>query len=396
MGRRSLGAVLCLLVMLAGACTDGSKAPPRQDPDARSSDSSTEPAQRPARIPCDTLKSDDGPVVVTHRRRVALPRSSALQHSKLPGVFPSAAVITAESTSLLDDPPGQVRMIAFWGEPGANEPTESTPITFLGIDGRWRKLTKSDLGDDLGYLSSGSDTLSPDGSRWVIESRGWNRVIDFGTGEFAKLSKGDFLKYARWSPDSRSVALWTIRQPGVEIFSRSGRRIAQLQINVGKRSAFMLDGRRLAVFDPVARRSPARLHYTIFDLSGHPVEHGSCVLPAGYPPRSTGVDGFDGRHLWISALISSDRQIYRYSSIDVSAGKVIYDTRYTGTAAYVEQVVQPGLYVTGIVGAPDGIYAMDPQTGDMIRVSRIRLYPKQQGYENHANDQFSRDLIFGN
>jgi hypothetical protein len=115
-------------------------------------------------------------------------------------------------------------MIAFWGEPGSSEPTADTPLTFLGTDGRWRKLIPSrDLGNDLGYyLASGGHDLSPDGSRWVFPARGWNVMIDFRTATMVRLTRGSHPKSASWSPDSKAVALWTITDPGIEVSNRGG------------------------------------------------------------------------------------------------------------------------------------------------------------------------------
>ncbi len=294
---------------------------------------------------------------------------------------------------MLDDPPGQVRMIAFWGEPGAHEPTQDTPVTFLGVDGRWRKLTKRDLGDDLGYLSSGQDTLSPDGSRWVVASRGWNRMVNFRTGELVKLTDL-FTSYASWSPDSRAVALWSMTKPGLEVFDRAGRRIASLPISLKKRRVLMPNRRHITIFEPAALRPAPRIRFTTYDLDGMPVGTAYCALPSGYPPRATGVDGYDGDRLWISAQLDSEQGLFRYSVIGTSAGTVVQDFQHAGYVPYIEQQVQPGVYVTTIGGGPDGIYAVDPDTGEMARISRIGLYPNQEGYENHANDQFARDLIF--
>jgi hypothetical protein len=309
-------------------------------------------------------------------------------------VFPSAATITATATPLLDDPPGQVRMIAFWGEPGAHEPGVDTPVTFLGVDGRWRRLTVRDLGGDASYLSAGQHTLSPDGSRWVVASRGWNQMVDFRTGELVKLSRASHTYSARWSPDSKTVALWSITSPGLEVFDRTGHRVASLSIDVKKRSMFVDNGGRVTIFEPLAPGAEPSLNFTTYDLDGAPVVSKFCALPAGYPPRLTGVDGYDGRHLLIGALVDRRHGVYRYTMIDTESGTVVDDIRYAGWVPYVDERVEPGAYMAGITGGPDGIYGVDPSTGDMTRLSQIGVYRNQAGYENHAHDQFARDLIF--
>lgn len=286
-------------------------------------------------------------------------------------------------------------MIAFWGEPGAHEPTADTPLTFLGTDNRWRKVTGRDLGDRLGYLSAGQGDLSPDGSRWVFPSRGWNTMIDFSSARLVKLTRGSQAKSASWSPDSASVALWTITEPGIEIFDRAGRRIADLPINIKKRSVLMPDSAHITIFDPSDDRTKALLRFTTYDLDGKSVSSDSCELPDGYPPRATGVSAFDGKRLWISALVDSKNYTYRHSIIDTSTGRVTQDVEYTGTVPYFDQWVPPGVYMAGIVGAPDGIYAADADTGEVARLSRIGVYQDQEGYENHAGSQFATDLVFG-
>jgi hypothetical protein len=269
-----------------------------------------------------------------------------------------------------------------------------TPVTFLGVDGRWRQLTRRDLGDQRDYLSAGQDTLSPDGSRWVVDSRGWNQMFNFRTAESVRLTQGAYTKSASWSPDSQVVALWTITEPGIEVFDRTGRRLAELSINVKKRSVFMPNDHRVTIFDPAVDRSAPRIRFTTYDLSGTVVRTTYCALPAGYPPRATAVDGYDGRRLWITALVDTKRWTYRYSVIDTTTGVVIHDIEHSGELPWIEQWVRPGLYVSGILGAPDGLYAVDPDTGVMTRFSVIDAYD-QAGYENHAHSQFARDLVFG-
>lgn len=382
-GQRISAAGLCCL-LLASACTGDDSAESVPQPSAS--------AGEPAAPPCGELKSDSGPIEVT-RSAGSIPHSKALRTSRSPRRF-AAAAITSNATPLLDDPPGRMRMIAFWGEPGAHEPTEDTPVTFLSVDGRWRQLTRRDLGDRMDYLSAGQDTLSPDGSRWVVDSGGWNVMFDFRTAESVKLTPGAFTKSASWSPGSQAVALWTITEPGIEIFDRTGRRLAMLSIDVRKRLVFMPNDHRVTIFEPAVDRSAPRIRFTTYDLKGMVVETTYCALPSGYPPRATGVDGYDGRRLWISALVDSKRWVYRYSVVDTSTGVVIHDIVHTGAVPWFEQWVRPGLYVSGIVGAPVGLYAVDPKTGVMARFSVLDMYV-QEGYENHAHSQFARDLVFG-
>ncbi|QLQ10346.1 MAG: hypothetical protein HZY75_08045 [Nocardioidaceae bacterium] len=76
-----------------------------------------------------------------HRQRVA--------HLDTPRSFAPAATTIQNASPLFENLPGRVRMIVFWGEPGAHEPLNTTPLMFLGVDGRWRSLTASDLGVQL-------------------------------------------------------------------------------------------------------------------------------------------------------------------------------------------------------------------------------------------------------
>ena len=108
-------------------------------------------------------------------------------------------------------------------------------MTFLGTDGRWRKLTGQDLGASRGAFlpageSPGPYALSPDGSRWIVVARGWNQLLDFETGSSVKLLPGQFSKFAAWAPDSTAVALWSITKPGVDVFDDSGRHLGHLPV----------------------------------------------------------------------------------------------------------------------------------------------------------------------
>lgn len=220
--------------------------------------------------------------------------------------------------------------------------------------------------------------------------------MDFRTGELVKLTRGPFgaSGYTAWSPDSRAVALWRPTEPGIEVFDRSGRRLAELPIHVKKRSVVMSSSSRVTVFDHPAGRDKPRVRFTTYDLKGARVATTYCALPSGYPPRATAVDDYDGDRLWIHALVDSKRYVYRHSIIDTSSGSVIEDIQHSGTVPYIDQWVRPGVYLAGVSGAPDGVYAVDSDTAEMVRLSQLELHRDQEGYENHANSQFARDLVF--
>ncbi len=116
-------------------------------------------------------------------------------------------------------------------------------------------------------------------------------------------------------------------EPGLEVFDRAGRRIADLPIKVKKRLVFMPNSRHVTIFDAPVERPEPRIRFTTYDLDGTAVETASCALPSGYPQRDMGVDGYDGRRLWISALLDSKHGVTRYSIIDTAIGTVIQDTK---------------------------------------------------------------------
>jgi hypothetical protein len=99
--------------------------------------------------------------------------------------------------------------------------------------------------------------------------------------------------------------------------------------------------------------------------------------------------------LWISAVVGPKRGVYRRSVIDVTTGTVTADLEFTGWVPDFDQWARPNVYLAGIEGKPKGIYAVDAETGEVTRLSRIGVYRDQEGYENHANSQFATDLVFG-
>lgn len=98
-----------------------------------------------------------------------------------------------------------------------------------------------------------------------------------------------------------------------------------------------------------------------------------------------------GRAELAPALTDDGRAVYRYTVLDLETGNVASDVTHTGYVPYVNQLVHPGVYVAGIEGASDGLYAVDPSTGDMLRLTSVTPDADQEGYENHPNSQFATD-----
>lgn len=184
-----------------------------------------------------------------------------------------------------------------------------------------------------------------------------------------------------------------MRKPSLLVFDRSGRRLATLSIDVGKRQVIMPNRRQITIFGRTTSRQKPRIGFTTYNLDGSIAGKTNCAVPSGYPARAMWPFGFDGRLLRIGGLINEKRAVYRDSFIDTHAGTVIHDIEH-GLHPYFDEWVQPGLYINGIAGGPDGIYAVDPDTGKAVRLTQLSLYD-QEGYENHANSQFATDLVFG-
>lgn len=399
---------LTSVVVLAGSCTAGGDNDPaevQQERPETPSTSESQPFSSPPPSPdsCEQLKSDDGPVTLGIGKFSELPADSIVRDSELPRAFPSPAEIRATATPLMDDLPGQVRMIAFWGEPGSREPDSNTPVSFLGIDGRWRQIARSQLDGGRSWIDSGDNSLSPDGSRWVIDSVGQTKMFDFATGEMIALSKAKNL-YSAWSPDSQTVALWNPLRNGIETFDLSGNRVAKFPLAPDQYSVYVSNGGSVTSFVQSTHRAPV-IRYTTQTPDGTRVEQ-KCDLPLGFLPSQAFVEGYDGRYIWLDSLNrSSGEFIYRNAVIDTMTGTVVEDVANKGEchrskapaatcAPYIANWLKPGVLLSTISDGADGIYAVDPEGDSLVRISRISLY-RQAGYANHANDQFARDLIFG-
>ncbi|MEP7736831.1 hypothetical protein ABKW28_04185 [Nocardioides sp. 31GB23] len=306
--------------------------------------------------------------------------------------MPPPDEIVAGATNLLDDPPGQVRMVAFWGNPGVQEPDVDTPVTFLGVDDRWRTLTVRDLGGETWYLNAGRGTLSPDGSRWVTNFDDRNVVVDLRTGNVRDLTPARMSGIA-WAQDSSGVALWSPTDPGITIFDKRGRQTDRVPVDVGKRRVFLLPEGHLTLAESVEDEVPSVRLVTI-SSDGAALRTQTCALPQGYRSRDTGVRTFDGRRLLLSALVDQRRFVYRFTLLDMATGEVIEDFEHRGDVPQIANRSAPGVYPTDISGGPDAIYGIDPLTGDMTPLSRTYPYRDQGGYENHAASQFATDLMF--
>ena len=388
-----MAAGVCCLVALASGCTGDQ---PKASVGGGSEPEPSTTAEVVAVDPCTDLEGDDGPVKVVETEWSDLPADSVLRDSTLPREFPSAATITASATPLLEDPPGRVSVLAFWGEPGAHEPDADTPTTFLGSDGRWRKLSVSDLGrGEIGWLSESSSSLSPDGSRWILSVGGRYQLVDFSTGDLIDLPSLHGIFAPSWSPDSGMVAFWD-NGSAVHVFDRSGRRVAELPIDVGKNSLVLASDNGGVTLARVSGPQPKpRVQLKTYDRNGDVVESLSCVLPSGYPVSRTGVDGYDGRNLWLSALVDRKRWEYRYAMIDVRTGTVVADIQHRGFSPWIDQWVSPGVYTGDFAGGSEGIYGVDPDSGEMVMLTQVEHYRYQGGYENHPYGDLATDLIIG-
>lgn len=287
-------------------------------------------------------------------------------------------------------------MIVFWGEPGAHEPLNTTPLMFLGVDGRWRSLTASDLGVQLStdYLQNRGGALSPDGSRWVTHARGWNQLVDFKTGKMRRLLTSRFAWSSQWSSNSKYLVLSDIAKTGIHLFDRSGKRLATLSVTPRKKTVQITDDGEVVVFDRITKQTGPRLSYTIYDHDANAIDEHRCLLPDGFP-TGTGVDLFDGRRLWITALVDKQKSIYRHALIDLTTRTVLHNVDWGGS----EFIWFPGpagtsTYLSSVNGGARGIFGIDAEAGIATRLTRITPYERQEGYENHANSEFARDLIF--
>lgn len=372
-------------VLLLGGCTDGGAS-------TRSGVTTPAPvAVEATENPCD-VRSPSVPRMVAATPESEISRSSPLRSSALPRVLPPPDEIVAGATNLLTDPPGRVRMVAFWGNPGVQEPGLDTPVTFLGVDGAWRTLTVRDLGGESWYLSAGRETLSPDGSRWITNFDDRNVMVDLETGDVRDLSPAR-LSSAAWAQDSSSLALWSSTDSGITIFDKRGIQTDVVPVDVGKRQVFLLSDNRVTLAETVGGEVPSlRLVSTSFN--GTTVRTQTCALPEGYRFRDIGVRAFDGRRVLLSALVDRRRFVYRFTLMDLATGEVIEDFEHRGDVPQIASRSASGLYLTDISGGPNAIYGIDPRNGDMTPLSRIYPYRDQAGYENHAASQFAPDLIF--
>lgn len=283
-------------------------------------------------------------------------------------------------------------MVAFWGNPGVQEPGLDTPVTFLGVDGAWRTLTVRDLGGESWYLNAGRGTLSPDGTRWVTTFEDRNVMVDLESGDVRDLADSQMSSTA-WAEDSSAVALWSMTDPGILIFDRSGQRTGEVPVDVVKRQVFLLPDEQVTLTESVGGDVPSiRLVTVGFD--GVTARTQTCALPKGYRFRDTGVRAYNGRELLLSALVDRRRFAYRFTLLDLVTGEVIEDFEHRGAVPQIANRSAPGLYITDISGGPDAIYGIDPRSGDMAPLSRISPYRDQGGYENHAASQFAPDLVF--
>jgi hypothetical protein len=285
-------------------------------------------------------------------------------------------------------------MVAFWGLPGSNEPSPNTPITFLGADGRWRKISMLDLGGQKGYLSADTGSLSPDGSRWVTAAAGWNVMLNFDTGAVVRLFRGAFPMYPSWSPDSSHIAFWSITRPGISVFDRQGKSVTELTLHPGRRGVFLDD--RLGVTLTSLRRSGRRAAILLrsYDSSGKSLKTWKCRLPSGFDPRSTGVDAIHDGRLWVSGSAPGRPGVYRYAELDVHRRHTIQDFLFVGRHAYIAQVFpRTGNYVTGLDAAPTKLYAVDPETGTVTPLTQMHPFTRQSGYENHSTAVFAQNVF---
>lgn len=372
--------VLCVSALLVSSCT--------ADPIAESpvgESRSMDPAG------CDVGGLGDDPSELSFADGTAS-KSGLWRDSELPHVFPSARKIRSSATPLLEDLPGRVRMIAFWGEPGAQEPWIDTPLTFLGADGRWRQLTQRELDGGTRWATARSGSLSPDGTRWIVESDRQLQLLDFGTGQIRNLSS-DRSANVSWSPDSRFVALWSWVHAGVQIFNRAGRRVASPLIKITKsEQLFVGSDRRITIFDLSEQTRSAVLRWRTLNTRGHAGVAHTCTLSDSYS-SNLWPQGFDGTIAWIAAVENIGGRAYRNTLIDLSDGTIVQDYLSDGTP-YIDDVVRPGIFVTSIQGDSKAIYAVDPQLGALVPISRVWPYAHQSGYENHAYSEFAADLIF--
>lgn len=239
------------------------------------------------------------------------------------------------------------------------------------------------------YLSAGQRTLAPDGSRWIIAVGGSTKLLNFRTGEVVDLGLPGGFQTA-WSPDSSVLGIWNPHQAGVLLFDGTGRLITEEPVDVGKRRVSLDNDARVTVFEP--NRASA-IAFTTYGANGGWAEARTCAIPTDYPDGQASVH-LDGHHLRVEGLIDKGKAVYRFTVIDLETGNVVSDMTHTGYVPYVNQLVWPGIYMAGIEGASDGVYAADPSTGDMLRLTSLAPFTGQEGYENQPNSQFATDLVF--
>lgn len=379
---------LILTVCLASACTPGG----HRDIESPTLDSRTSPTRGTDAVDCGRLTTDDQPVMAV-RRAPSPGLAKALASSGLPRTMPAPAEILRLATPLLEDLPGRVRMIVFWGEPDGVLDTESQ-VTLLGVDGRWRSLSLRDLGEDRPrFLKPGPGSLAPDGSRWVVVTNSGNHLLDLGTGGLTRIAGPRRRMFTSWAPDSSAVALHDLRQADVLVVDRAGALRATVPLAPGRRVVHLPDGEHVTLVDAASPRTAGRLRLATYDLDGDLTSEIRCAVPSGSVLASIGVTGFDGERINLVGRVAGDAA-RRYSVVEAATGAVISDV-VVNAPTYVEQWVGQGFYVSPITGASRTLDIVEPSTGTITTVSHIDPYVGLSGHDNLPASVYAADLVMG-
>ena len=291
-------------------------------------------------------------------------------------------------------------MGVFWGEAGSGEPTSASPVTFLGADGHWRRVSMDELGGEPrdGYLSADPGSLSPDGTRWLTAAAGWNVLLDLGTGRVHRLFRGVAPWTPAWAPDSSAVALRSPTGAALRVVGRDGEPTARVPLAPGRRDV-SLRGDRTLVLHSVERAGPhdpvAVVRLSRVGLDGSSLGELVCQLPVGFRARATSARELPGRRLRVISLIDPEPRTYRLTEIDLDRRRTVHDVTLRTTTTYVDPVVLRGHYVTALTGAVRHLHLVDPVAGTVTPVVRVRPHRRQSGYENHAHAVLADDLILG-
>ena len=156
----------------------------------------------------------------------------------------------------------------------------------------------------------------------------------------------------------------------------------------------MSDSQSVAVIDVTGTGGRPTLEVTTYGLAGDQLETFTCAVPSGYPKAAISVAGYDGEHVWLSALVDQKREIYRNSVIDVTTGEVTQDIEHRGVVPFSTSRSPSGHSspASGRVAQP---LRSRPGHGRHGGHQSNRPYADQSGYSNHASSQYATDLVFG-